>query len=142
MCMTFMTFNWGVLNHGNKIKTEFNIPDVMILKWHGLVMALPREWRNTITRAAPENLSNDLNVRIVLDGKAVLLKDLKTKTVYNIFVKGILKSPTAQESICRKLNTEITNWEETYTLTRKITIDSYSVPIEYFSIKYLIIFFT
>ena len=62
----------------------------------------------------------------MLDGKAVLLKDLKTKTVYNIFVKGILKSPTAQESICRKLNKEITNWEEIYTLTRKITIDSYS----------------
>ena len=98
----------------------------MILKWHGLVMALPREWRNMIAKAASENLSNDLNVRIVLDGKAVLPKDLKTKTVYNIFVKGILKSPTAQQSICRKLNIEITNWEEIYTLTRKITIDSYS----------------
>ena len=59
----------------------------MILKWNGLVMALSQEWRNTVTRAAPENLSNELNVRIVSDGKAVLLKDLKTKTVYNIFVK-------------------------------------------------------
>ena len=98
----------------------------MILKWHSLVMALPREWRNTITMAAPENLSNNLKLRIVLDEKAVLLKDLKTKTVYNMFVKGILKSPTAQESICRKLNTEITNLEEIYTLTRKITINSYS----------------
>ena len=66
-------------------------------------MALPRKWRNTITRAAPENSANVLNVKIVLDGKAVLLKDLKTKTVYNTFVKGILKSPTAQESICIKL---------------------------------------
>ena len=43
-----------------------------------------------------------------------------------MFVRGILKSPTAQESICGKLNTEITNWEEIYTLTRKITIDSFS----------------
>ena len=43
----------------------------MILKWHGLVMAIPHEWKNTIVKAAPENLSNDLNVRIVLDGKAV-----------------------------------------------------------------------
>ena len=98
-----------------KIINEFNLPDIMILKWHGLVMALPREWRNTITRAAPENIANVLNVKIVSDGKAVLLKDRKTKTVYNIFVKGILKSPTAQESIHRKLNIEITNWEEIYT---------------------------
>ena len=105
-------FHLGCFKSWEKIKNEFNIPDVMILKWHGLVISLPREWRNTIARVAPENLSNDLNVRIVLDGKAVLLKDLKTKTVYNIFVKGILKSPTAQESICRKLNIEITNWEE------------------------------
>ena len=60
-----------------KNKNEFNIPDVMILKWHGLVIALQREWRNTIARAAPENLSNDSNVRIVLDGKAVLLKDFE-----------------------------------------------------------------
>ena len=75
-------------------------------------MALPREWGNTIAWAAPENLSKDLNVRIVLDGKAVLLKYLKTKIVYNIFVKGILKNPTAQESICRKLNTEIPNWKK------------------------------
>ena len=98
----------------------------MIFKWNGLVMALPREWRNTITRAAPENLSDDLNVRIVLDGKAVLLEDLKTKTMCNIFGKGIFKSPTAQESICRKLNTEITNWEEIYIFKRKITTYSYS----------------
>ena len=109
-----------------KIKNQFNLPDVMILKWHGLVMASPREWRNTITRAAPEYIANIFNVKIVLDRKSVLQKDLETKTVYNTFVKGILKSPTAQESICRKLNIEITNWEEIYTLTRKITIDSYS----------------
>ena len=84
-------------------KNEFNLPDVMILKWHCLVMALQREWRNTITRAAPENIANDLNVKIVSDGKTVLLKYLKTKTVYNSFVKGILKSLTAQESISRKV---------------------------------------
>ena len=35
-------------------------------------------------RAASENIADVLNVKIVLDRKAVLLKDLTTKTVYNI----------------------------------------------------------
>ena len=60
-----------------------------------------------------------------------MLKDLKIKAVYNICVKGILKSPTAQESICRKLNIETTNWKEIYNLTRKITLDSYSTIFLY-----------
>ena len=36
-------FQPGCFKSWGKIKTEFNIPDVMILKWHGLVMTLPRE---------------------------------------------------------------------------------------------------
>ena len=90
-------FQLGCFKSWEKIKNEFDIPDVMILKWHGLVMALPREWKNTIAKTAPENLSNDLNVRIVLDGKAVLLKDLKTKNSVQYFCKR-----NTQESNCSR----------------------------------------
>ena len=88
-------FQLGCFKSGEKIRNESNLPDIMALKWHGLVIALTREWRNTITREASENI-------------AVLLKDLKTKQCIIFFVKRILKSSNAQESICRKLNIEIT----------------------------------
>ena len=58
-------FQLGCFKSWEKIKNEFNLPYVMLLKWYGLVMALPQEWRNTITRAAPENIANVLNVKIV-----------------------------------------------------------------------------
>ena len=97
--LNLLDFHIGCKNYGKRFKMNL----IYRLKRHGLIMALPPEWRNTITRAAPENTTNDLNVKIVLDAKTVLLRNLKTKTVYRIFVKGLLKSLTAQKSISRKL---------------------------------------
>ena len=51
---------------------------------------------------------------------------IKTKEFCDLLIGKIFKQPSCQKTIARKLNVEISNWEEIYTLPRKITHDFYS----------------
>ena len=53
---------------------------------------------------------------------------IRTKEFYDLLISKIFKR---QKTIAGKLNVEITNWKEIYTLLRKITHNSYSRIFRY-----------
>ena len=51
---------------------------------------------------------------------------IRTKEFYDLLMSKIFKQPSSQKTIARKLNVEISDWKEIYTLPRKTTHDSHS----------------
>ena len=56
---------------------------------------------------------------------------IRTKEFYDLLISKIFKQPSSQKTIARKLNVEISNWKEIYTLPRKMIHDSYSRIFQY-----------
>ena len=63
---------------------------------------------------------------IVFKEQLLSVDTIQTKEFYDLLISKIFKQPSSQKAIAKKLNAEISNWKEIYTLLRKITHDSYS----------------
>ena len=71
------------------------------------------------------------NTCIVFKEQLMSIDTITTKEFYDLLTSKIFKQPSSQKTITRKLNVEILNWKEIYTLPRKITHDSYSRMFQY-----------
>ena len=71
------------------------------------------------------------NTCIVFKEQLMSIETIRTKEFYDLLISKIFKQPPSQETIARKLNVEISNWKQIYTLPRKITNDSYSRIFQY-----------
>ena len=68
---------------------------------------------------------------IVFKEQLMSIGTVRTKQFYDLLISKIFKQPSSQKTIARKLNVELSNWKEIYTLPRKITHDSYSRIFQY-----------
>ena len=68
---------------------------------------------------------------IVFKEQLLSISTIRTKEFYDLLIIKIFKQSSSQKTIARKLNVEISNWKEIYTLPRKITHDSYSRIFQY-----------
>ena len=72
------------------------------------------------------------NTCIVFKEQLMSIDTIRTKEFYFLLINKICKQLSSQKTIARKLNEEVSNWKETYTLPRKITThDSYSRIFQY-----------
>ena len=75
--------------------------------------------------------TGDNDTCIVFKEQLMSIGTIRTKEFYDLLISKIFKQPSSQKTIARKLNVEISNWKEIYTLLRKITHDSYSRIFQY-----------
>ena len=68
---------------------------------------------------------------IVFKEQLLSVDTIRSKEFYDLLISKIFKEPSSQKIIVKKLNVEISNWSEIYTVPRKITYDSYSRTIQY-----------
>ena len=61
------------------------------------------------------------NTCTVFKEQLMSIDTIRTKEFYDLLIRKILKQPSSQKTIARKLNVEISNGKEIYTLPRKIT---------------------
>ena len=102
----------------NEVKSEFRLPESMIF----LIKKVDYEYyANT----------GDNDTCIVFKEQLMSIGTIRTKEFYDLLISKIFKQPSSQKTIARKLNVEISNWKEIYTLPRKITHDSYSRIFQY-----------
>ena len=75
--------------------------------------------------------TGDNDTYIVFKEKLMSIGTIRTKEFYDLLISKISKQPSSQKTIARKLNVEISNLKEIYTLPRKITHDLYSRIFQY-----------
>ena len=97
----------------------------MIFQWYSIILPIPRDWKTIMKKVDSEYHANtgDNDTCIVFEEQ---LMSIRTKEFYDLLISKIFKQPSSQKTIARKLNVEISNWKEIYTLPRKITHDLYS----------------
>ena len=72
---------------------------------------------------------------IVFKEQLMPIDTIRTKEFYDLLIGKIFEQPSFQKTIARKLNVEISNWKEIYTLLRKITQVSCSRIFQYKILK-------
>ena len=89
--------------------------------------------KTTMKKVDSEYFANTGNndTCIVFQEQLMSIDTIRTKEFYDLLISKIFKQPSCQKTIGRMLNVGISDWKEIYTLSRKITPDSYSRIFQY-----------
>ena len=117
----------------NKVKNEFRLSESMIFRWYSIILSILRDWKTIMKKFDSEYFANtgNNNTCIVFKEQLMSIHTIRTKEFYDLLISKIFKQPSSQKTVARKLNVEISNWKEIYTLPRKIIHDSYSTIFQY-----------
>ena len=117
----------------NEVRNEFRLPESMIFRWYSITLSIPRDWKTIMKKVDSEYFAHTANndACIVFKEQLMSIYTIGTKAFYDLLISKVFKQPSSPKTIARKLNVEISNWKEIYTLSRKITHDSYSRIFQY-----------
>ena len=112
----------------SEVESEFRLPESMIFRWYSITLSIPRDWKTIMKKVDSECFAHTTsnNICIVFEEQLMSINTIRTKEFYDLLISKLFKQPSSQKTIARKLNVQISNWKEIYTLPRKIIHDSYS----------------
>ena len=128
----------GDFFNGNKLatwpffKSKYKLQNSDHFKWIQLVNAIPKTWIRLVENEADtwdKNIFSEQHLMLLT--RQLPLEKLTSKQLYAILIHQIKKPPTSQEKISSILNVSVNNWNEIYTLARKVAVDSYTRMFQY-----------
>ena len=110
-----------------------NIQPRNFLPWHGLIDAIPANWKKELkSKALPHTPPFDpQDYYLVLNSVKVSLSEMDTKTFYEAHVSDLRETPTAQLRYNEMLHDSELMWSKIYSLPFQVALDTYTRDFQY-----------
>lgn len=110
-----------------------NIQPRNFLSWHGLIDAIPVNWKKELkSKAIPHTPPFDpQDYNLVLNSVKVSLSEMDTKTFYEAHMSDLRETPTAQLRYNEMLHDSELVWNKIYSLPFQVALDTYTRDFQY-----------
>ena len=91
----------------------------LFLEWMAVIDAIPKEWRGLIRNSTFNDAYriHSAELKLIIGDEKIALQTLKTKSIYNFFVKKIALPPTNKERLTSQFQIhDEQEWKNTYCL--------------------------
>ena len=110
-----------------------NIQPRNFLSWHGLIDAIPVNWKKELkSKAIPHTPPFDpQDYNLVLNSAKVSLSEMDTKTFYEAHMSDLRETPTAQLRYNEMFHDSELVWNKIYSLPFQVALDTYTRDFQY-----------
>ena len=102
------------------------------MKWFSLIASVPMSWKVEIRNyfSSPEGTCTSCTPTIP-QPKVSLPPDMSVKAAYKILIRPLVKAPTSQKSLEKRLCKQDLDWASIYMIPRMVTVESKLRIIQY-----------
>ena len=110
-------------------REKYHLNQVMFFKWLQLKSSIPARWLKIVKESVGFNNLCHFSPHINYNARILLLEKLSSRHIYNILIKTLFKTPTAQLLFDNKF--DVPDWKKIYLLPRDVTVDAYTRIFQY-----------
>lgn len=110
-----------------------NIQPRNFLSWHGLIDAIPANWKKELKSKAIRHTPpfDPQDYYLLLNSVKVSLSEMDTKTLYEAHVSDLRETPTAQLRYNEMFHDSELMWNKIYSLPFQVALDTYTRDFQY-----------